>query len=217
MQVSIKFDPTVDSMSSVHAAVANAYGNSAHVIDTCCNAAIGEIKAVTVLQPATPTGTSESEAGDTPTTATHDKTGLPWDARIHSTPATLTSKEVWRKRKGVDDITVATVEAELRGGAAQQAPATPPAMQMPPAPPAIQMPPAAPAAPSTYQQLVELIGANMHSAANPSGRITEDWVRQALQNNFGVTNGDLPNVANMAPETQMQILNGFKQALGIPV
>lgn len=43
-----------------------------------------------------------------------DKNGLPWDARIHSNPATLTSKGVWRAKRGADDATVAKVEAELR-------------------------------------------------------------------------------------------------------
>ena len=57
------------------------------------------------------------ETGDTPTTATHDNTGLPHDARIHSTPAVITTKGVWRAKRGVDKQLVAQVEAELRGAA----------------------------------------------------------------------------------------------------
>lgn len=43
-----------------------------------------------------------------------DKDGLPHDARIHSEPAKLTGKNVWRKKRGVSDALVSQVEAELR-------------------------------------------------------------------------------------------------------
>lgn len=44
-----------------------------------------------------------------------DKSGLPWDARIHSGNKSLTAKNLWQRRRGVDDGLVAQVEAELRG------------------------------------------------------------------------------------------------------
>jgi hypothetical protein len=43
-----------------------------------------------------------------------DKDGLPHDVRIHSKDPTLTDKGFWRKKRGVTDDTVRTVEAELR-------------------------------------------------------------------------------------------------------
>lgn len=52
-----------------------------------------------------------------PTTANPaglDKTGLPWDDRIHSSNKAFVADGTWRKRRGVDDAFVAQVEAELR-------------------------------------------------------------------------------------------------------
>lgn len=43
-----------------------------------------------------------------------DATGLPWDERIHSKNKTRTGKNVWQKRKGVQEVTVTAVEQELR-------------------------------------------------------------------------------------------------------
>lgn len=87
-----------------------------------------------------------------------DKSGLPWDGRIHSGPADKKPKNgdgTWRKKRGVDDATVAAVEAELR--AALGAPAAPivpvapiaeaPAAPVPPAPAAAPAPVPAPPAP----------------------------------------------------------------------
>jgi hypothetical protein len=45
-----------------------------------------------------------------------DKDGLPWDERIHSSNKKMTAKGVWVARRGVDEITRATVIQELRGG-----------------------------------------------------------------------------------------------------
>lgn len=86
--------------------------------------------------------------------ATVDKTGLPWDARIHSGKPTINADGTWKKRKGVTAPVVAAVEAELRGGqASAQVPPPPPpaptadaqvpaalsaaAAQVPPPPPAV--------------------------------------------------------------------------------
>jgi len=75
-----------------------------------------------------------------------DKSGLPWDARIHSGPAKDKPKNAdgtWRKKRGVDDATVAAVTAELR--AAMQAPAPGNAVTAPAA--AVAPTPAQPAPP----------------------------------------------------------------------
>jgi hypothetical protein len=117
----------------------------------------------------------DDTTGDTPAAAgTVDKNGLPWDDRIHSTPATITTKGVWRAKRGVTPALVAQVEAELRarGGApapqqqqpapmqqpvypAQQPQMQVPAPQMqPPAfqPPAQMQPPAFQAPAPQFQQ-----------------------------------------------------------------
>lgn len=54
--------------------------------------------------------TDEGVASD----AQFDKTGLPWDARIHSRGRSMNSDGTWRSKRGVDDATVAAVSAELR-------------------------------------------------------------------------------------------------------
>lgn len=46
-----------------------------------------------------------------------DKNGLPWDERIHAGTKALNADGTWKKRRGVDDATVAAVTAELTGAA----------------------------------------------------------------------------------------------------
>ena len=46
-----------------------------------------------------------------------DKNGLPWDERIHAGTKALNADGTWKKRRGVDDATVAAVTAELTGSA----------------------------------------------------------------------------------------------------
>lgn len=43
-----------------------------------------------------------------------DKAGFPWDQRIHSGNKQKVTDGTWRKRRGIDDATVALVEGELR-------------------------------------------------------------------------------------------------------
>lgn len=70
-----------------------------------------------------------------------DSTGLPWDERIHAGSKAQIADGTWRKRKGVDAGTVASVEAELRARAGSIQPAAPAPLAAPP-----QMPQAAPVA-----------------------------------------------------------------------
>lgn len=89
-----------------------------------------------------------------------DADGLPWDARIHSGPADKRPKNAdgrWRRGRGVNDETVATVTAELRQimgapaptptPAAAPTPAPEPALASPPPAPVVAAPTPAPAAP----------------------------------------------------------------------
>lgn len=112
-----------------------------------------------------------------PSAPQFDKTGLPWDERIHSSKKTINADGTWKQRRGVTPPVVAAVEAELRGGQASgvvggpatpaaQVPPPPPAAaaDVPPPPPAVPEVPAAPAAtpaapPSPLSLLQRLAGA----------------------------------------------------------
>lgn len=92
--------------------------------------------------PAAPVAAGEDdESGDTTVApGTVDKNGIPWDDRIHSTPAKLTGKGVWRAKRGVSDELTTQIEAELRARGGQPAPAPAPVMTMPPMPAPMPMP-----------------------------------------------------------------------------
>lgn len=94
-----------------------------------------------------PAPAADDESGDvTAQPGQVDANGIPWDDRIHSTPAKLTTKNVWRAKRGVADALVAQVEAELRARAGQPAPMAAPMPMPPPAPVPVTMPPGYPPA-----------------------------------------------------------------------
>lgn len=111
-----------------------------------------------------------------------DKTGLPWDGRIHAESKAKIADGTWRKKRGVDPALVVTVEAELRQvmGAAPAAPLVPVApipaphaatVTMPTAgvassAVAVPAPPTAPVAPPPPAPLVQ--------AAPPVGSVPQD-------------------------------------------
>lgn len=97
----------------------------------------------TPAPPVSPVQMASSPASSGPAL---DQRGLPWDARIHSTPATMTVKNEWRAKRKVDPTLVISVEAELRG-AMNAAPAPQPAAPASPAPP-VEPPPSAEPAPA---------------------------------------------------------------------
>jgi len=70
-----------------------------------------------VVPPAPPVVAPTANAAPS-SPANVDKDGLPHDPRIHSTPATLTDKGVWRKKRGVTADQVASVTSELKAIAA---------------------------------------------------------------------------------------------------
>lgn len=90
-----------------------------------------------------------------------DKNGLPWDERIHAGTKALNADGTWKKRRGVDDATVAAVTAELTGAAPTPAPQPEP--EPTPAPTPAAQPETAPTpapVPSTnriqdFQQIVQ--------------------------------------------------------------
>lgn len=82
-----------------------------------------------------------------------DKTGLPYDARIHSSTKAVNNDGTWRNKRGVDPALLTSVTAELRAAAAPladapPAPPSPEAAFTPPQQPEVQQPPAPPAPPA---------------------------------------------------------------------
>lgn len=167
------------------------------------------------------------DAPGTPTTATHDSTGLAYDARIHSTPPALTDKKVWRKKRGAPKTLIAQVEAELRAtkpAPAPSAPAPAPAVNTLPIPgagvtPLPGLPTLAPAQPSDYEKLVQFLAGHMHSPSNPTGRLTEEYISNCFKQ-WGIVdaagNGSLQALQNDTPERIATVRGTFAQALGLP-
>lgn len=64
--------------------------------------------------PASPAPEPEDDEGEQNNAAPNvDKNNLPWDARIHAGTKALNADGTWKKRRGVDDATIAAVTAEL--------------------------------------------------------------------------------------------------------
>lgn len=109
--------------------------------------AAGSIPAMPNLSNADDSDDDSSVNGDAPAT---DKNGLPWDERIHAKSKAINADGTWRRRKGVQDATVAAIEAELRGVAPVAIPTgmpmtAPIPMPSAPAPAPVAMPAPVPA------------------------------------------------------------------------
>ena len=63
--------------------------------------------------PPAPAAPAQPE-GDGPDPASLDVEGIPWDARIHSTPAKRNADDTWRKKRGVDEVEYGRIHAELQ-------------------------------------------------------------------------------------------------------
>jgi hypothetical protein len=80
----------------------------------------GAAPAVPLVPAAPSVGTAAAPPAAAPTTEVVstavelDGAGLPWDQRIHSTPAKKNANGLWRMRRAVDPNLIQTVEAELR-------------------------------------------------------------------------------------------------------
>lgn len=181
--------------------------------------------------------------------ATHDAEGFPWDARIHSDKRTLTEKGIWRKRKGAPPHQISSVQAELRAAGKVIAPSNAPApapvaptlpiggaamppqasvtmqqpLPLPGAPAGVPQMPTMPTMPpqeTPYQKFVNFVAANMHSAQNPAGKLTEDWVSQALAA-MGIVGSDgkgyIQLLEQQPAERIQQVHAAFGQALGVAV
>lgn len=145
----------------------------------------------------------EPAAPVAPAETGRDSAGVPWDSRIHSTPATAKADGTWRARRGVDPATAARITAELLSTV--NAPAAPapvvtapvaaapaPPAPAPVAPPAPVLPPA-PTVDPAYTAFVQYVASITLSPDNPSGRVDADWVKGVLTN-YGVANGEMQNL-----------------------
>lgn len=98
---------------------------------------VGEVVNSTVVQNV-PTPVPQPEPQDDEPTndapPATDKNGLPWDERIHAGTKALNADGTWKKRRGVDDATIAAVTAELTGAAPEPTPVPSPAPQPEPTP-----------------------------------------------------------------------------------
>ncbi len=115
-----------------------------------------------------------------PGMAATDKQGIPWDPRIHATTKTFNADGTWRKKRGIEAATIATVEAELKALMAIPSPATaaPPAPTIPAPPAATQAAPPPPVPPAAGPNEAELRAAfvaliGKASAAIQSGKLQE--------------------------------------------
>lgn len=122
---------------------------------------VGEVVSETVVPVPQPEPQDDEPTNDAPPAT--DKNGLPWDERIHAGTKALNGDGTWKKRRGVDDATVAAVTAELTGEAPVPTPAPQPETAPAPAPTPAAQPETAPTptpVPSTnriqdFQQIVQ--------------------------------------------------------------
>ena len=210
MQITI--DTNKDSLTVVTATISAAYGAPAAAQVPAAAPAAAQVPAAAPAAAQVPaaaeSGDSEDEAVD-PTSP--DAEGYTWDARIHSTPASLTGKGFWRKRKGATVELIAQVQQEQKpitpAPVAAPAPVAVAAPTLPTLPPVVQIA-------SPYAELCGLIGRNLYDeATNPTGRLNTAWVTSALEN-MSVPGGVLENVATLPADVQGEILKAFQNALG---
>lgn len=230
MKITLEFN-SGETASDIVNAVVGVFGSPAP-------AAPAQQTAAPTLHPMdNPAAGVDAEDAGAASTATHDAEGSPWDARIHSDKKTMTEKNVWRKRKGVAPPQIAAVQAELRAAgkyAAAPAPApvvtvpagpgatatiiTPPAAPaMAPLPQAVPPAPPLPAAPveTPYSTFVNFVAGHLNTTANPAGRLTEQWVSDALKS-LGVVGGTVVELQHAQPEQIKTIHNTIANALGVP-
>lgn len=138
-----------------------------------------------------------------------DINGLPWDERIHAGTKALNADGSWRNKRGVDPKLLAKVTKELQ--ATMSAPA---ALPVAAAAPALALPLPAAALPNpAYANFVKFIVSQTHSAENPTGRLTDEWVKATLTN-YGVADGSMQNLAHR-PDLIADIEAGIRAALGL--
>lgn len=148
MQVTISFDASAVGSSELSAVIAFCLSLGGDIPDTAQLVGIGGPPAMPVmpevverqtLAPAAPVEraapppppTNTDNDGPVVSTADLDAEGIPWDDRIHSTPAKQNADGTWRKKRGVTEVLYGQIHAELQervaaGNTAERAAPLPP-------------------------------------------------------------------------------------------
>jgi hypothetical protein len=102
-----------DSVEELYATCRELGGEDARVVGSPADTPpVGEPPRAFEPDDSEPVTEAPSDSAEPPAV---DATGLPHDERIHASSKALNADGTWRKRRGVDDETVTSVEAELRG------------------------------------------------------------------------------------------------------
>lgn len=225
--IALAFDATAAEVEQARSIMDRVYGGPTATVDPKF------VVTGTVAADGTTTASTNQAIAETPSTAQFDNTGLPWDERIHSSSRALTDKGVWKSKRGVDPAYKKQIEAQLLAtvgngngngnmlaGTGSPAPLqnivadpAPPPLAAPAGLPSLPGANAAPPVDPAYTGLVKLIAENTNSTANPTGRLTDDWVKQVLTH-YGVAEGSLQNLAH-APQLVPQIDAYIRTALGL--
>jgi hypothetical protein len=155
MNLKLTIEGDASQLAMVLAALGGVNGGSAAGVVTHGNVSVSGLapNAAPTTSPFPPMPTAVPAGDDddgpaNPNAPATDVNGLPWDERIHAKTKGTTGDGAWRRRRGVDDATVQTVEAELRARAPAPIASAPTAPAMvPPMPQPIPMPPPVPFSP----------------------------------------------------------------------
>lgn len=128
-----------------------------------------------VTVPAPPTAAVAGPSAILSGGATVDKTGLPWDERIHASSKAMNADGTWRSKRGVDPMTATQVEMQLRQVMAAPPP-SPSSVPDPPPPPPPSIP--VPATAEAQNAFVSLVG--RASAAISAGKLTQDQLQKVV-------------------------------------
>ena len=183
------------------------FDDNDNLVNPISNERLGLDDNTTPQIPAAPTPAAQV----TPTqiaNAELDKSGLPWDARIHAGTKTKTQKGDWTRKKGADEAVLDAVVAELRQQYPAAAAAAPVATVTAPAAPVASVPAIsvpAPAAPATpYAQLTDWLAKN----TGDGKPLTGAWVNDQ----FAANSTSLAALA-ANQEASAQFLEAFRGVL----
>lgn len=101
--------------------------NSGVSVETAKPEPVAAVTVPAMSTPAVPVAAATQPAPAVQPVATvpaYDTAGIPWDGRIHSGAKSTNADGTWRRRKGITDADVTTVEAELRAMGMTREPVT---------------------------------------------------------------------------------------------
>lgn len=205
----ITYDTNTDTIDKVLAVTHAAFGVAIHGEYIQGVAAVAGTPVVSLVADRLAVNGQSLHFADNPAagidTTQKDKDGLPWDARVHSTPPSMNDNGLWKAKRGRKDEDYAVVKSEYLPAAS--APAAPP-----PPPAATTAPLAQPIMPKTaYQLVADFLASSIAAGTNGC---TAEWVKDSLTN-MGVADGNVLNLQGMPDDKLAEIHAAFKSALGI--